>query len=331
MGRRNRRSTIDLTECVCYHVISRCTRQLHLFGGTDDERGVRKDVLMRHLERVATASAVGVAGWSVMDNHLHLVLKVDTEVARSWSDREVARRWLVLHPPRDGYRRKVALEARHIDAVLNAAPEGVANARRVLVDGLREKLCSISHFMKEFKQEVTQDLNRLDETVGSVWAGRFKCQRIVDEAQLLTTLAYVDLNPFAAGVCDTPEEAEHTSLAARLGREESDAKPTAAARRKRKTDLRERRGWWMTVGGGQPGAAQPRRAVMPGTTLTFGRYLLLLDRVARLLRKGKRRLAVDTKPIASRLAVTPGGVAATVSEWMEKGLPWERRRVVPRG
>jgi len=42
--------------------------------------------------------------------------------------------------------------------------------------------------MKELKQAVTEKFNRLDETVGSVWAGRFKAKRVTDEAQLLTTL-----------------------------------------------------------------------------------------------------------------------------------------------
>jgi len=163
-----------------------------------------------------------------------------------------------------------------------------------------------------------------------VWAGRFKCKRVTDEAQLLTTLAYIDLNPFAAGVCETPEAGEHTSLAARLGEGQSEKRKAKGRnqrdRRKAGVD-REQRGWWMTVGGGQPGASRPRRAVMPGTTLTFGRYLALLDRVARLLRRGKRRLAIDTKPIATRLAVTSSTVAATVRNWVEHGLPWDRPRV----
>ena len=77
-------------------------------------------------------------------------------------------------------------------AVLASDADAIAAAR--------EKLMSISQFMKEMKQEVTQWINRMDETVGSVWAGRFKCKRVTDEAQLLTTLAYIDLNPFATGV-----------------------------------------------------------------------------------------------------------------------------------
>lgn len=207
-----RRNEICLQECSCYHVIARCTRQLHLLkadatGGDAEEVVDRKGLLLNQLERLASSMAVMVAGFALMDNHVHLLLKVDTEAGRAWSDEEVARRWLALHPARDGYFRPVGVSDELVDAFVS---DGDA------VSVAREKLMSISQFMKEFKQEVTQQINRIEDTVGSVWAGRFKCKRVTDEAQLLTTLAYIDLKPFAAGVCDAPEEGEHTSLAVRL-------------------------------------------------------------------------------------------------------------------
>lgn len=327
MPRQNRSSQICLHECRSYHVISRCTRQLHILGGDDAQRNDRKAMLLRQLERVATFTAVGVAGFAVMDNHVHLLLKVDSESAREWSPREVARRWLGLHPPRDGYRRRVDVEDEHIEALL-------ADPTLGLVASLREKLMSISQFMKEFKQEVTQAINVLEDTIGSVWAGRFKAGRVTDEAQLLTTLVYIDLNPFAAGLCDTPEAGHHTSLAARLrGKVDSEGNEIDAAPESRKPPAAsststpaEHSGWWMNVGGGEPGAAHRGRAIMPDTTLTFGAYLKLLDRTARLLRKGKRALARDFEPILARLTTTPAGLATTLQAWFERGLPWERPR-----
>ncbi len=336
MPRMPRKNQICLDECSCYHVITRCTRQLHLLGGSDADRAERKGLILRHLKRVATASAVGVAGFAIMDNHMHLLLKVDTESARRWSKREVARRWLGLHPPRDGYRRRVEVEDAHVDAVVDHPEPGH-------VDALRAKLISISQFMKELKQEVTQEINRMEATVGSLWTGRFKSKRVVDEAQLLSTLAYIDLNPFAAGICNTPEAGEHTSLAARLrgvpGVDDdgntntavkaivSDAATAPPLLATGSAYGVERAGWWMTIGGGEPGAPRARQSLMPGTTLTFDRYLRLLDRVARLLRKGKRRLADDLQPIGERLTTTPGNVASTLKAWFKNGLPWDRPRV----
>ena len=334
MARRPRASEICLDECQTYHVITRCTRQLHLLAGDEASPTGRKDFLLNQLERVATFTAVGVAGFSVMDNHLHLLLKVDTEAARTWSSREVVRRWLGLHPPRDGYRNRVEVEDAHVDAVLETADDAD-------LASLREKLGSISQFMKELKQAVTEKFNRLDETVGSVWAGRFKAKRVTDEAQLLTTLAYIDLNPFAAKLCDTPEAGQHTSLAARLHGvsrtvDELNEPPHCSATRGPSDDdddvaeshatPAECAGWWMSIGGGEPGRKNAHRALIPGSTLTFVRYLKLLDRLARILRRGKQSLAGDATPVLDRLTVTPRGLARTLGDWFEKGLPWDRPR-----
>ena len=70
---------------------------------------------------------------------------------------------------------------------------------------------------------------------------------------------------------------------------------------------------------------------MPDTTLTFGRYLKLLDAVSRLLRKGIRIgwgvMRGDSQTITDRIGVSPTSVAGTLKSWFEEGLPWEGRRV----
>ena len=35
----------------------------------------------------------------VLDNHLHVLLRLDPDVAAAWSDEEVVRRWGRLFPP----------------------------------------------------------------------------------------------------------------------------------------------------------------------------------------------------------------------------------------
>jgi REP element-mobilizing transposase RayT len=281
-------------------------------------------LLLDELKRLATHTAVGVAGFAVMDNHVHLLLKVDVQGARKWSAREVARRWLALHPPRNGHYKPLNVTDEHIGTFAKDA-----NA----VMKAREKLASISQFMKEFKQQVTQRLNALDDTTGPLWAGRFKCKAVTSEAQLLTTLAYIDLNPFAAGVCDEPEQAEHTTLAARLRGEAAgttqdttqDTATDATTTQDRPGTGRlargvERPGWWLSL---EPSRQTHR--VLPRTDLTLATYRRLLARTARLLRPGKRRLrAADTTPVHQRVPVTPAALAATLRAWLTDGLPWAR-------
>jgi len=55
--------------------------------------------------RLAQVFSVSVAGFTVMDNHLHLLVRLDPEAAAAWSDEEVVRRWGRLFPPRDRTRR----------------------------------------------------------------------------------------------------------------------------------------------------------------------------------------------------------------------------------
>ena len=37
----------------------------------------------------------------MLDNHLHVLVRLDTDIAAGWSDEEVVRRWGRLFPPRD--------------------------------------------------------------------------------------------------------------------------------------------------------------------------------------------------------------------------------------
>ena len=92
--------------------IIRCVRRALLLGeGLLDRRQWVED----RIEELAKIFAVGVGGFSVMDNHLHLLVRLDSKVSEDWSDDEVVRRWGVfIHLatnrenrcrfPRTGYR-----------------------------------------------------------------------------------------------------------------------------------------------------------------------------------------------------------------------------------
>jgi REP element-mobilizing transposase RayT len=81
-----------------YHCISRCVRRAFLIAEYQDFD--RKAWLDQRLRELDSLFAISVAGFSVMDNHLHLLVRIDPEVADSWTPIQVAQRWLTLFPPR---------------------------------------------------------------------------------------------------------------------------------------------------------------------------------------------------------------------------------------
>jgi hypothetical protein len=73
-------------------------RQAFLIAGIDGFD--RKAWLDHRIQELNSIFAVSVAGYSLMDNHLHLLLRVDPDVADAWTPIEVVQRWLTLYPLR---------------------------------------------------------------------------------------------------------------------------------------------------------------------------------------------------------------------------------------
>jgi putative transposase len=76
-----RAKLVDLTVTRWYHCVSRCVRKAFLLGEGDQNR---KEWLEDRLEELSEIFAVAVGGFSVMDNHLHVLLRLDPEVAHRW-------------------------------------------------------------------------------------------------------------------------------------------------------------------------------------------------------------------------------------------------------
>ena len=332
----------DLPQTV--HVTSKCSRSLRLLvpgdapaseGGPVEHADLRKELVMQRLEVLEGATCIAVCGFALMDNHMHLILRNLAELAKTWSAEEVMRRWLTLHPLRNWRSEPVEISEEAF-AELVADEQLVAKRRRQLAD--------VSEFMKDLKQRVAQEVNKLEGVGGRFWDGAFKCRVIEDEQQLVATMVYVDLNPFAAGACATPEQGRYTSLCGRLGRDEpgdaevQPAEPAEPADRgaggadqadgPRPLPLRRRRScaaWLRPLD--ESAEEQRRRGERPladGAAVAAGRegcvaprlslrvYLALIDAVARRLREGKRRLHAATRGIFERVGLDAEAVVGRV-------------------
>ncbi len=193
-----------------YHCVSRCVRRAFLCG-VDHMTGKsfehRRQWIEDRILQLAESFAVSVFAYAVMSNHVHAVLRSDPVMPWQWSDREVAERWLVIFPGSISDRDDPA-------CVEHATLALLGNAKRL--DVIRQRLGSISWFMRALNEPIARWANREDGCSGRFWEGRFKCQALLDEQAVISCMAYVDLNPVRAGMCETLRDSEHTSVRHRL-------------------------------------------------------------------------------------------------------------------
>lgn len=89
-----RQSQICLNETPYYHVISRCVRRAWLWGYDAYARrdySHRKAWVIERLERSSSIFAIDICAYAVMSNHYHLVLHVNRNRSRDWSDEDGSR------------------------------------------------------------------------------------------------------------------------------------------------------------------------------------------------------------------------------------------------
>ena len=73
-----------------YHCVTCCVRRALLLGeGMHD----RKSWIEHRLEELAEIFAVAGAGFAILANYLHLLVRLDPVLTQGWSDEDVVRRW----------------------------------------------------------------------------------------------------------------------------------------------------------------------------------------------------------------------------------------------
>ena len=207
---RSRKSQISLDDTPYYHCTCRCVRRAFLWG-VDQHSGKdyshRKQWVIEKLAELSDVFAIDVCAYAVMSNHYHVVLYVDKAQALSWSDEEVIQHWSRLFS-------LPVLVSRYQNGQCHTVAE--RDAVRQLVETWRQRLHDISWFMRCLNEPLARRANVEDHCSGRFWEGRFTSQALLDEAGLLTCMAYVDLNPIRAGISPTPESSDFTSIQARI-------------------------------------------------------------------------------------------------------------------
>lgn len=203
--------TFDPTEIGIYHCINRCVRRAFLCGydhltGRSFEH--RRQWLQDKLEFVAGVMGCDILGFSVLSNHFHVVVRNRPDVVANWSDEDVARRWYRLCP--------VRREPSGAPVEPTAADLGLIVNNRDRLAELRLRLSSVSWLMRFLAEPIARRANAEEQSSGRFWQGRFRLQRLLDDAAVVACLVYVDLNPIRAGIATTPEESRFTSVYERI-------------------------------------------------------------------------------------------------------------------
>jgi putative transposase len=177
-----------------YHVFSRVVDRQRILGDEEREHFV---ILMRKLEAFL---GLRVVTYVVMSNHFHLLVEEPDRSALPPLDRETLLRRL-------GYLYEKSTVDSVRDELDRASTKGDQRREQQIIDQYRKRMGDVSIFLKELKQRFSAWHNRRAGRKGTLWEERFKSVLIEgDEKSLMTVAAYIDLNPFRAGMVDRVED-----------------------------------------------------------------------------------------------------------------------------
>lgn len=202
-----RSDQVDLSLTTYYHCITRCVRGAYLCG-VDSDTGIdhshRRTWILNLMKELAEGFAIQICAYAIMSNHYHIVLHVDVDAARTWSDEQVKKQWSKILPKS---------VKRFEDNIANGLAKSIADK---IIQEWRERLTDISWFMRCLNEKIARWANQEDEKTGRFWEARFKSQALLDEGAILSAMAYVDLNPVRANIAQTPEGSDFTSIQERI-------------------------------------------------------------------------------------------------------------------
>ncbi len=278
-----------------FHCISRCVRRSWLCGVdpyNNKDYSHRKQWVRDRLEELAGIFAIDVYAYAVMSNHLHVVMRVDPGRVKKWSDREVVMRWRRLYPAgRDA-------EGRALEPTKDQMSTWLADTETLSL--WRERLGDLSWVMRSLNEPLARRANKEDKCKGRFWEGRFKSQLLCDAGAVMACMAYVDLNPVRAGLADTPETSEFTSVHERFEREcavrDQSVKPKSDSATQKVANPQQAAAWLTPVEDIVADEEFGRWGV------SLAEYLELVDVTGRMISEGKRgAIPSHLAPVLARL------------------------------
>jgi REP element-mobilizing transposase RayT len=276
----------------------------------------RKQWIEERLELLAENFSISVGGFSILENHLHVLCRLDPDDASRWKPKEVLRRWIAIYPPP-----KLALDDPKV--VKQWIKQQVKDKKRVKV--LHKRLTNLGWFMKSLKEPLARMANKADGCSGAFWASRYKSIAILDDEALLATSTYIDLNPVAAGIAETPENSPHTSLKQRVDHAKNQgeldrlgAALNGSVAGSQASGNIEQDHWLVPIEDRRVDNNSETTSNREGMLGSFslGNYLMLVDYTGRLYRQGKVRMNGAIKDVFDRLGISNESWSARIKNML---------------
>ncbi|MGD8233678.1 transposase [Vibrio sp. TRT 1302] len=287
---RSQQICVDATPY--YHCVSRCVRRSFLCGTdpiTQQNYEHRRAWVKRKMMALSQLYCIDICAYAIMSNHYHLVLHINRNKALNLSAYEVVERWQQAH-------KLPNIVSRWLEGQLTSKAE--LEVCSAIIESWRERLWSLSWFMKELNFEIACQANKEDQCKGHFWESRFKSQALLDEQALAAAMTYVDLNPLRAGIAQTPETSDYTSIKARVEALNNQQETAPCL---------------------HPFVGNDNNHQLDGIPFRLMDYFELVDWTARQYREGKANLHEDTLPILQRLKINQ-------VNWLESCTQLERLR-----
>jgi REP element-mobilizing transposase RayT len=281
---RARATLVSVEDTPYYHCVGRCVRRAFLCGFDAQSQTSfehRRVWMQERLALLTDTFAIDVCAYALMSNHYHLVLRLSPERSKAWSDRAVIERWTAVYAGSDAARRYLNGEP------LDEAEKAALNRHISL---WRARLGDMSWFMRSLNEHIARKANAEDQCTGHFWESRFKSQALLDEAALITAMAYVDLNPIRAKQATSIDTSDFTSGQARYAELTSPDSVSSPLIKPRLVAFIE---------------ADHRQALEP-LPFHLNDYLDLIDTTGRLVVNGKRGFIPGQQPrLLDTLNVAP--------------------------
>ncbi len=159
-----RKRQVSLVDTKYYHCISRCVRRAFLCGedrftgqSYEHRRGWVEDKLLE----LAKVFCIDVCAYAVMSNHTHLVLYVDDKKANRLNDKAIVIRWHKLC-------KGTSLTQKYVQGEKLSKVELIFFNQTV--KQYRERLASISWFMRLLNEDIARRANKEDNCTGRFYS-----------------------------------------------------------------------------------------------------------------------------------------------------------------